>query len=125
MINISQSPGQLTTQVTSNLSRVKYFPIELYCTNMVPNTNYDAYINGNPVNAFCKPYGGTLGTQLQSDATGKLRMQYMHSVQYTQQFLVNPKASNTNLIQSTLSITLIDPFNNSSTAKIPLLMKSS
>ena len=90
---------------------------------MMPNTTYNVYVDGQLVNAFCKPYGGKLGSPLTSDATGKLRAQFMFSVQYLQKYLVNPKANN-NLISSSKTITFIDPYNQSSTASIPLLMKS-
>ena len=121
MINIPQS-GSLTTQATS-IQRVKYFPIELYCANMIPNTTYTAYVNGQNVNQFCKPYGGKLGAPLTSNAAGKLRLQYMMSVAYNQNFLV-PPALNTNMIQTTQTITFVDPFNKSSTANLPLFLRS-
>ena len=121
MINVVQ-PSALTTQATS-IARVKYFPIEVYCANMIPNTTYDAYVNGQLVNAFCKPYAGKLINTLTSNAQGKLRFQYMMSVAYNQNFLV-PPVVNSNIINATQSINLVDPFGRSSTYKLPVMLRT-
>jgi hypothetical protein len=119
----SLTSSQLTTPAKT-INRTKYFPIELYCVNMIPNTTYDAYANGQLINAFCKPYGGNLGSPLTSNASGKLTIQYHASVQYKQQYIINPSVGNNSLVQSSIVINLVDPFNNSSVVKIPLLLKS-
>jgi hypothetical protein len=116
-------PSQLTTQATS-IQKVKYFPIELYCANMLPNTTYDAYLGTQLINSYCKPYGKTLGAPLTSDATGKLRMQYMHSVPYNQSYLVNPSVQVSNLISSNPTISLVDPFGNRSSVQLNILTAS-
>lgn len=118
----STSPA-LTTP-TSTINRVKYFPIELHCTNMIPSTVYDAYANGVLINAFCKPYGGVLGAPLKSTVGGKLTFQYHAAVPYRQTYLVNPPTSNNATVSTAITINLVDPFNNSSTVSIPLLFKS-
>lgn len=115
--------SQLTTQATS-INRVKYFPIELYCTNMLPNTKYDAYLGTQLIDAFCKPYGGTLGAPLLSDSTGKLRLQFMHAVPFKQSFLVNPSTKTSNLINANPTISFVDPFGNRSTIQINIVMAS-
>lgn len=117
------SPSALTVQA-NQIVRTKYFPIEFYLANMLPNTAYDAYIDGQLVNAFCKPFGGLLGDPLKSDSTGKLRVQLHYSVQFSQQFLTTPNLNN-KLIESSKTITFVDPFNRKSTANIPFLIKAS
>jgi hypothetical protein len=117
------SSSTLTTQAKS-INRVKYFPIEVYCANMLPNTTYDVYLGTQNVDAFCKPYGQKLGAPVTSDAGGKLRMQYMHSVPYNQVFLVNPSPGTSNLISSTPTLTFVDPFGNRSSTQLNILMAS-
>ncbi len=116
-------PSELTTPV-SVIQKTKYFPAEIFVANMLPNTVYDAYVGGQLVNAFCKPWGGNLGSPIKSDQTGKVRFQYMMSVNFNRQFHMPPTANNA-LIESTVTITLIDPFNRSSSANIPVLFKAS
>lgn len=120
---ISPTAAQLTTQANS-INRTKYFPIEFYCTNMLPNTTYNAYIDGILINAFCKPFGGKMGSPLTSDGTGKLLVVYMFSIPYVQSFLVNPNVPNNNLIQFSKTVTFVDPFNRSSTVQFPFCVKS-
>jgi hypothetical protein len=115
-------PSELTTQVSA-IQKTKYFPIEIFVANMLPNTAYDAYVGGQLVNAFIKPWGGTLGGPIKSDQTGKVRLQYMMSVPYNKQFHVNPLANN--LIETSVTLTLVDPFNRSSSANIPIMFKAS
>jgi hypothetical protein len=116
--------AQLTTPQTSNISRTKYFPIEVSCSNMFPNTTYDAYADGQIINAFVKPFGGVLGGPLTANSSGKLTFQYHVGIPYNQSYLVNPNVSNTNLVESSITLTLVDPYNRSSTKTIPLLFKS-
>lgn len=46
--------------------------VEIQCTGMLPGTQHDLYVNGilNSINA--RPYGGTWGDGIFSDATGKI-----------------------------------------------------
>jgi hypothetical protein len=119
-----QTASQLTTPAIGT-PRTKYFPIELYCTNMLPNTTYDAYMDGQLVNAFCKPFGGKLGSSLTSGSNGKLTFQLHIGVTYNQDFLVNPAGGGTAiLIQGTKTIVLIDPFNNASTFNLPISLQA-
>lgn len=119
----SFSSQQLQTQATK-IAKTKYFPIELHCSNMIPGTTYDAYANSVLINAFCRPYGGRLGSPLTSNSQGQLTFQYLASVNYVQSYVVNPQVGNNNLIESGITIHLVDPFNNSSTYTIPMTYKS-
>jgi hypothetical protein len=116
-------PSELTTRVFV-VQKTKYFPIEIFAANLLPNTAYDAYVGGQLINAFCKPWGGNLGSPIKADNTGKIRFQYMMAVNYNKQFHVQPLANNA-VIESTVTITLIDPFNRSSSANIPVMFKAS
>ena len=118
------SPASLTTPATT-FPRTKYFPIELYLANMLPNTTYDAYVDGQLVNAFCRPFGGNLGSPLTSDVNGRLIVQYQVAVPYNQQFIVNPVASNTNLVSAQKIISFVDPFGKTSSTVLPFILKSS
>ena len=115
--------NQLTTQATS-IQRVKYFPVELFCTNMMPNSPYDIYVDDVLVNDFCKPYGGNLGDDLISDANGKLRIQWMFSINYNQNYLSNQNNS-TGVVNSTKTIRFVDPHGRESLTYMPILMKAS
>ena len=120
-----QNASQLTSAATST-PRTKYFPIELYCANMLPNTTYDAYMDGVNVNAFCKPFGGGLGSPLTSGSGGKLVFQLHVSVTYKQAYLVNPGGGGTNgtAVSSARVLTLIDPFNRKSTFNLPIALQA-
>jgi hypothetical protein len=119
-----QKAAQLTTPANST-PRTKYFPLELNCANMLPNTTYDAYMDGQLVNAFCKPFGGILGGPLTSNAGGRLTFQLMLSVIYKQQYLVNPGGgSGAVSVASAKTLVLIDPFNNSSTFNLPISLQA-
>lgn len=120
---VSTTTSSLTSQATS-VAKVKYFPIEIYCANLLPNTTYDAYANNQLINSFCKPWGGKLGSPLTANSSGKLLFQYMTSVQYEQTYLVNPSVANNNLINTAITFSLVDPFNRASTISIPFILKS-
>lgn len=120
---INATAADLTTPATS-IPRTKYFPFELYCVGMIPNTVYDIYLDGILWNAYCKPFGGNLGSPLKAGANGKIKIQMHVAVKYSQQYLVKPNTSNTNIMTKTHTVTLIDPFNNSSTMTIPIQLKS-
>ncbi len=115
--------ADLSTPAVS-IPRVKYFPIELACAGMLPNTVYDIYLDGTPYNAYCKPFGGNLGSPLKSTAQGKLLIQMHVRVRYTQQMLVSHSLTDTNIMTKVHTVTLIDPFNNSSVQTIPITLKS-
>lgn len=115
---------RLTTPATS-IPRVKYWPLEVYCCNCLPNTNYDAYANNVNINAFCKPYGGKLGQQLQANSSGRLLFQYMMAIPYNQNYVVQPSVNAASaMVSSVMNISLVDPFGNQSTVAIPMALKS-
>lgn len=123
MVQFLVDPAQLNIQA-QNIVKTKYFPIELSCSNMIPNAQYNAFVGSTNVNDLCKPYGGKLGQQIVASATGKVIFQFMVAVQYNQQYLVNPIADENSLVNGSLILTLIDPFNRSSTVNIPVLLKA-
>jgi hypothetical protein len=116
-------PASLSTPARS-IAKVKYFPVELYCTNLIPNTQYNIFANNINVNQFCKPFGGKLGSPLVSNSSGMLIIQYMAAAPYIQQYLVNPSSSNGSISPTKTTITLVDPFNNSSTGYITVNYKT-
>lgn len=120
------SSAQLTTPATK-LGRTKYHPVELYCTNMIPGTQYNAYYDGVLVNAFCKPFGGNLGDNLLSSAQGKLTILFLMSISYNPKYLVvptNTNNSNSNIYVQNKQFQLIDAFGRSSITYIPTVLKA-
>jgi hypothetical protein len=116
--------SQLTTPATS-IQRVKYFPLEVSCSNMVPGATYDVYANGVNVDAFCKPYGGVLGAPLTANSSGKLTFQYHMAMPYQQSYVVQPMASPTTaLVNAAMVLSMVDPFGNKSTINVPLTFKA-
>jgi len=115
--------NDLTTSAAS-FPRQKYFAVPLKCVNCLPNTTYDIYLDGTPWNSYTKPFGGVLGSPLTSRSDGKLFLQVHMRTKYIQNYLVAPTLANTNIMQKTHTITLVDPFNNSSTITIPVTLKA-
>jgi hypothetical protein len=107
----------------SIVSRVKYFRVPFYLTNMVPNTTYTAAINGNNIGAWCKPDGKALWAPLTSDATGKLRLTYMLSIPYNTTYLTNPSI-NAGLLSKSTMITFTSPTGDVSYSYLPITLKS-
>jgi hypothetical protein len=116
------SADQLTS-ASRGLSKTKYFPIELFCSNMLPNTNYDVFYDGIQVNEFCKPFGGNLGDALTSSSDGKLTTIFFLSVQYNQQYLSGTNSMD-KLIKSKKVIEFRSPQGVSSITYLPMLIKS-
>ena len=115
----------LTTPNSGTVPKVKYFPVELYCTNMLPNTTYTASVDGINIGPYCKPYGKDLGAALVSDATGKLRAQYMMSINYQTNYLVSPgSSSNNSLLFSSKTIQFTDPLGRISQTYLPVILKT-
>lgn len=113
-----------TTTPATTIPRQKYFPIEVYCAGMLPNTTYDLYLDGNLWNNYCKPYGGNLGAPLTSGSNGKLIIQMHVKVSYVQNYLAKPTLPNNSITFKNHTITLIDPFNNSSTQTLSILVRA-
>jgi hypothetical protein len=112
------------TNLTSNISKTKYFSIEIMCVDMQPNTQYDIYADGIKVNAFCKPFGGNLGDALIGGPDGKLLIQYHMQIQYNNRYLsINPDSDG--YMQRNCQIQLVDPNGRSSYTYIPIRMKAS
>lgn len=120
---VNLDPGQLTTPNVGSIGRTKYFPIEIFCTNMRPNTTYDAYFDGVLVNAFCKPWGGDLGAALTSDDNGRLMVLFLFSIQYYQQFLMVQNVDK-NTVNASKVFELRSPTGTSSITYIPMVLKT-
>lgn len=121
---VNLNSEQLTTPNVGSIGRTKYFPMEIFCTNMKPNTTYDAYFDGVLVNAFCKPWGGDLGASLTSDVNGRLMILFLFSIQYYQQFLM-VQTSDKNMISASKVFELRSPTGSSSITYIPMVLKTS
>lgn len=116
------TPTTLNTPVAT-VTRVKYFRVPFYMTNMLPNTTYTAQLAGNDIGPWCKPNGQLLGAPLTSDATGKLRMEYLMSIPYNTTYLTNPSVD-AGLLYKTRMITLTSPQGDVSYAYLPITLKS-
>lgn len=122
------SSDQITTP-TTRVQRTRYVPLEMVCTNMVPNTTYNVYFQSILVNAFCKPFGGNLGAPLVSDSNGRLVFQFHMAMQYRQNYLVAPGnphvvTNKSNITTQPKTLHLIDAFGNSSKTFIPMVIKA-
>ena len=120
-MTISITEDVLTTSTTKVL-KTRYFSIELQCVSMVPNTQYDIYVEGVLMNAFCKPYGKNLGDPLISGPDGRLLVQYLMSIPYNQQYLTI-KADVSGYMAKSQMIEFRDPSGRSSVTYIPIRMK--
>jgi len=118
---VTQTSDALTTP-TSQITKTRYFSIEITCAGMVPQTQYNAYVDGVLVNAFCKPFGGNLGDPLIAGTNGQLVLQYLMGVPYNQKYVTTP-TSTTDLINKPLMITFVDPKGRASTTYLPVILK--
>jgi hypothetical protein len=128
MVNINLLDSSAPSTPVSQLSRIKYFPIEISAFGLKPKTNYDVLYNGQNVDNFCKPYGGVLGQKLISDETGQLLFQFHLGIQYTQIYLVNndgskSQSNSSSLSQQNASLQLVDPAGITITTYIPINLK--
>jgi len=109
---------------TQQVSRTKYFAIEVSANGLKPNTNYNVLYNGTNVDSFCKPFGGNLGAQLISTAKGSILFMFMMAIPYNQVYLVNninnPNANNIVMAQSSITLQLEDPSGTLITTYIPI-----
>jgi hypothetical protein len=76
---------------------------------MIPNTQYDMYVDGVLMNAFCKPYGKNLGNPMISGPDVKLLVQYHMGIPYNHKYLV-PPTNISGLMTNSKMIQFVDPF---------------
>lgn len=115
--------NQINTQANS-IQRIRYFPVELYCANMMPNTKYNVFMDGQQVNDFCKPFGGTLGDDIIADNNGRITVQLMLGIAYNQSFLVNQTVDETGLVSTAKTVTFVDPHGRESVTYLPIVLKA-
>lgn len=120
---ISVTSSNLTIPAT-RIEKVRYFPIELRCVGMFPNTTYDFYVDGVLMNAFCKPFGKNLGAPMIAGQDGTLLVQYHMSLAYNQQYLQNKVDENGYVAQNKM-FEFRDPNGNSSVTYYPVRLKAS
>ena len=121
---ISSPDAPNTPLPVPSVPQTKYLPVEVHCSNLVPNTHYDVFVNDNNVDAYCRQYGNRLGDPLTSDQFGKLRFQYMLAMPYHKAYLTKPNPSRTGLVDESLLITIQDPWGHTSQQILPLLFYS-
>jgi len=123
MIVILQSSDALTVQASA-IQKTKYFPVELHCIDMLPETAYDMYVDGVLQNAFCRPFGGDLGDPLLAGKDGKLTVQWLMAIPYqTQYTTVKPDVSG--FLSKSQIIEFRDPNGLSSFTHLPIRLKAS
>lgn len=111
----------LTTSAKS-IKKVRCFPIELSCSDMTINTQYDVYMDGIKINAFCKPYGKNLGDPIISDMNGKAMVLLLLDIQYDANYLTAQNTNNGYYTQSKI-IEFRDPTGRSSRIQLPINLK--
>lgn len=119
---LALSSTQLTSPATA-IGKIKYFPVELSCSNMLPSSPHDVYFEGVQVNAFCKPFGGNLGDPIISNEMGQLHILFLMSVQYNQQYLVSHTTQD-NLVSMKKTLEFRDSTGQSSVSYIPMMIKA-
>jgi hypothetical protein len=111
----------LTTQ-SSKVVKHRCFPIEIAAKGLAPKTNYNAFFDGVNVNAFIKPYGKNLGTQIISDAKGQIKALFLMNINYNENFITNTQTTAKSITRNRV-LTLVDPNGNATTSYIPTLQK--
>jgi len=111
------------TNPLSKIAKTRYFSVELQCMDMIPNTQYDMYVDGIKMNAFCKPFGGNLGDPLIAGLNGKLLIQYHMAIPYNNQYLT-VKPDEKGYKAKNQMIELRDPNGISSFTYLPIRMKA-
>ncbi|HYT43391.1 MAG TPA: hypothetical protein VEP90_13720 [Methylomirabilota bacterium] len=112
------------TSATSKVQKVRYFSIEVVATSMKPLTQYNMFVDGVLMNAFCKPFGLPLGAPMVADSTGKLIVQYHMSIPYNQTYLTAKVDKGIGYILKTKQIQFVDPNGTTATTYIPVRIKS-
>jgi hypothetical protein len=85
---LSVTNATLTT-AAQKIKKVRYYSVEVFSAGMLPETQYDFYVDGVLSNAFCRPFGKNLGDPMISGKDGKLLVQYHMSLPFDQQFLIS------------------------------------
>lgn len=111
----------LLTTATKKVTKTKCFPVELYCTNMKPDTKYDFYCDGVLMNAFCKPFGKNLGDQIISDPNGKVQVLFLFNIEYNENFIIN-KVVEDGLLTKSRVLEFVSPSGGSSKTYMPVIM---
>ncbi len=112
------------TQSAQKIDKIRYFSIELQCVAMLPNTQYDFYVDGIIKNDFCRPFGKNLGDPLIADDTGKLLVQYHMGVPFNQKYLTN-KVDESGYMSKTQKLEFRDPNGTSSISYMPMRVRAS
>jgi hypothetical protein len=120
MIN-SLDPNALTMN-TKRIRKTRCFPIELSCSDMPINTQYDVYMDGVKINAFCKPYGKNLGGDIISDANGKIMVLLLLDIPYDANYLTTQNTTEGYYTQAKI-IEFRDPSGKSSKLQLPINLK--
>lgn len=103
------------------VARSKVASVPISVTSLRPNTVYSFLVNGINMNWACKPFGGTLGSNISSDSTGTVNFQFLHDQRHMQGLMGTGVVSNTIVTQ--LKAQLVDGANNSTFFYIPVHMK--
>lgn len=106
----------------SIFERIKFFPLEISCLNMIPGTKYDVYLEGILYNDRVKPYGKNLGDSVVSDNMGRVIFQLMLHIPYNEKYITNNMESG--VINKNKVIELIDPAGRISKTYIPMVLKN-
>lgn len=118
---LSTTKTSLST-VTKKITKVRYFSVELSCMGMIPETNYDFFVDGVNMNSFCRPFGKNLGDPIIAGKDGKVLIQYHMSIPYDQQYLTTKIDEGGYMAKSKL-FELRDPNGNSSVTYYPIRLK--
>jgi hypothetical protein len=120
---LSVTNSTLTT-AAQKIKKVRYFSVEIYTAGMLPETQYDFYVDGVLSNAFCRPFGKNLGAPLVSGKDGKLLVQYHMSIPYDQQFLTaKVDAEESGYMAKSNMFEFVDPLGNRSQTYYPIRIK--
>ncbi|SRR6266571_3026348 len=111
----------LTTQA-SKVVKHRCFPIEIVAKGLYPTTNYNVFFDGTNVNAFIKPYGKNLGSQIVSDTKGQIKALFLMNINYNENYITNTPPSAISINRNRV-LTFVDPNGNATTTYIPTLQK--
>lgn len=118
---ISITDTSLTTSA-QRIKKIRYFSVELQCVSMLPNTQYNFYVDGVMMDAFCRPFGKNLGDPMIAGEDGKLLVQYHMGIPFDQQYLTT-KVDEGGYMSKTKQFEFRDPSGNSSTTYYPIRLK--
>lgn len=66
----------------SDTIRSKSYSVPVDCSGLKPSTKFSFYLDGIDLSWAAKPWGGRLGSDLVSDADGKLYFEFLFDFQY-------------------------------------------